>query len=90
MEERCKKCLHYDSCCSWIRHGEALYDDFSYGTVDCPYFELMNQAYWVEKEHEDPRGNYHLFHCSNCDEASAQARNYCAHCGAKMSREQDV
>ena len=87
MEGRCKKCAHYDACCSWIRHGKALYDDFAYGTTDCPYFEASNglRAVWIQRLHEDPRGDYHLYHCSACDTASARQRNFCAECGAKMS-----
>lgn len=39
---------------------------------------------WVKKLHKDPRGDYHLYHCSLCDEPSAREKNYCPNCGAKM------
>lgn len=39
FEPSCNKCIHKDACEAWIRHGLALYDDFSFSTEDCPYYE---------------------------------------------------
>ena len=41
---------------------------------------------WIRKEHEDPRGNFHLYHCSECDCPNANQRFYCPECGSKMVR----
>ena len=46
--------------------------------------DLRPKGRWVEREHEDARGNYNLFHCSRCDEPNARKKNYCPNCGAKM------
>ena len=35
----CKDCLHRDACLAWIRHGEAMHEDFGYSVEDCPWFE---------------------------------------------------
>ena len=45
---------------------------------------LRPKGKWIEREHEDVRGNYNLFHCSRCDEPNARKKNYCPNCGAKM------
>jgi hypothetical protein len=39
---------------------------------------------WIQKRHEDPRGDFNLYHCSECDSPNAQQRNFCPECGAKM------
>ncbi len=37
---KCKMCLHYAPCKAWVKHGEILYDDFSYSTEGCMYFAM--------------------------------------------------
>ena len=44
-------------------------------------------CHWIERLHEDTRGDYYLWHCSRCDNPSARKRNFCAECGAKMEIE---
>lgn len=39
---------------------------------------------WVLKLHDDPRGDFGLYHCSECDSPNARQRNFCQECGAKM------
>ena len=46
--------------------------------------DLRPRGEWIEREHEDARGNYKLFHCSRCDEPNARKKNYCPNCGADM------
>ncbi|MBR4308574.1 MAG: DUF551 domain-containing protein [Oscillospiraceae bacterium] len=36
---KCEACIHRDACLAWIRHGEAMYEDFGYSVEDCPWFE---------------------------------------------------
>lgn len=48
------------------------------------YTPIVEVAQWIERLHEDARGDYHLWHCSRCDNPSARKRNFCAECGAKM------
>jgi len=45
---------------------------------------------WLVREHEDPRGNYALYHCSECDSPNANKRNFCPECGAQMDGSPDV
>jgi hypothetical protein len=39
---------------------------------------------WLLTLHEDPRGDFSLYHCSECDSPNARQRNFCPECGAKM------
>ena len=51
-----------------------------------PAVDIMPARYgeWLLKQHEDPRGNFGLYHCSECDSPNARQRNFCPECGAKM------
>lgn len=51
---------------------------------------IQKRAHWHSVKHEDPRGDYYLWHCSNCDAPSATRRNYCHDCGAKMEVDPSV
>ena len=36
---KCKSCIHYAPCKAWVKHGEMLYDDFSYSTEGCFHYK---------------------------------------------------
>ena len=84
-EELCQSCSHNLACSAWVRHGEMLYRDFAYHIGNCPYYDPVNQAEWIETEYNDSYAPYYLFHCSKCNTPNARERNYCPMCGAKMS-----
>ena len=44
---------------------------------------------WLLKQHEDPRGDFSLYHCSECNSPNARQRNFCPECGAKMRSRAD-
>lgn len=35
---KCHTCYHKDACEAWVRHGKTLYDDYSFSTEGCPYY----------------------------------------------------
>lgn len=82
---KCETCRHHRSggCNTYCDHGEEYSPDMSkLPTIDPE--DLRPKGEWIEREHEDERGDYVLFHCSRCDEPSARKKNYCSNCGAKM------
>lgn len=82
---KCKACLHEEACASWIRHGEAFYDDFEYSVEDCPYYSKVVHGKNLKEDWPS------LFECSVCGCDSMDTYtfepskiNYCPSCGAKM------
>ena len=35
---KCEMCIHLASCKAWVKHGELLYNDFSYSTEGCEHY----------------------------------------------------
>lgn len=45
--DNCSKCIHKYSCDAWIDHGIMLYDNFTYTTENCPYYQANNDKQMV-------------------------------------------
>lgn len=49
------------------------------------YFRRVVHGRWMKREHDDGYGPYDLYHCSECDAATAHNKmEFCYHCGAIM------
>ena len=55
-------------------------------TVDeIPTVAPVRNGKWKTVMCDDGYGEYTLFECDQCGSQSAQKRNYCSNCGAKMN-----
>lgn len=81
--------LEVDSVCG-VGDCEECVDDgicFMHRAVDnliANNVVIQKQGEWVSKRHDDGYGEFTLWHCSQCDVPSANKRNFCHYCGAKM------
>lgn len=73
--ELCEECVCAPVCSIFRATG---------GLARCVMFRSLRTGKWVVKDH----GDFLLYHCSECDNPSAKARNYCAECGAQMDEEE--
>ena len=82
---KCETCRHHrgGKCNTYCDHGEEYSPNLRVIPTINPE-HLRPKGEWIEREHEDARGNYKLFHCSRCDEPNAKKKNYCPNCGADM------
>lgn len=45
----------------------------------------VRHGWWIKREHDDGYGPYDLYHCSECDAATAHNQmNFCYNCGSDM------
>ena len=99
-EAKCHSCFHKEACLAWMRHGKALYDDFSYSVEGCPYYipaadvAPVVHCKWIDGADSfgAKRGQYRV--CSRCNicipcvtEVAEPYWQYCPNCGARMDGE---
>lgn len=84
----CKNCIHEEACAAWIRHGEALYDDFECNVENCPYrAEEVPHGEWLPMYNVDwIYGKEWLtdYICTQCGGLNKKKSPYCPNCGAHM------
>ena len=49
---------------------------------------VREKGEWILQTHDDGYGEFDLWHCSRCEVASANKRNFCHYCGADMRGEE--
>ena len=51
---------------------------------------VRQKGEWILQTHDDGYGEFELWHCSRCEVASANKRNFCHYCGADMRGEHET
>lgn len=98
QETKCDTCTHQNACAAWIRHGETLYDDFSYSVEGCPWHQNtadvapVVHGRWIHTTTQDDEWGttFHHWNCSHCDYyvgSNPSGANRCPNCGARMDGE---
>ena len=79
-KEDAKRCVC--KVCVW--KNTTLCDTCVHPIDGIPTVDLYPLGKWKTVMCDDGYGEYTLFECDQCGSQSAQKRNYCSNCGAKM------
>ena len=81
MPKSCEDCMLESYCGLWV-----LLKDRPARHPDCPLIEVQEPktGKWEIEICDDGYGAYNVYKCDQCGDLSAQPRNYCRECGARM------
>lgn len=86
LKEAQQICRGISQCedCIADKFGETCFQFMTADHLIANNVVIQKQGEWVSKSHDDGYGEFTLWHCSQCDVPSANKRNFCHNCGAKM------